>query len=64
DAGAPDPTAPDPDADAPADPVADVDQRIERLVAAIEAGTPADLVAPRLRQLKAARTALTGPEPT
>ncbi len=41
-----------------ADRTEEVDQRIERLMAAIEAGTPADLVAPRLRELKAARGAL------
>jgi TetR/AcrR family transcriptional regulator, regulator of autoinduction and epiphytic fitness len=41
----------------------ELDQRIERLVAAIETGTPADLIAPRLRELKAARAALTTHEP-
>ncbi|HZB72005.1 MAG TPA: hypothetical protein VE395_07705, partial [Acidimicrobiales bacterium] len=35
--------------------LADVDRKVERLVAAIEAGSPADLIAPRLRALRAAR---------
>jgi TetR/AcrR family transcriptional regulator, regulator of autoinduction and epiphytic fitness len=63
------PSAPDGRADdrsrahATDDAVAEIDQRIERLVAAIETGTPADLVAPRLRELKAARAALVNYEP-
>jgi AcrR family transcriptional regulator len=35
--------------------LADIDEKVERLVAAIEAGSPADLLAPRLRALRAAR---------
>jgi AcrR family transcriptional regulator len=35
--------------------LAGVEERIERLLAAIEAGSPPDVVAPRLRQLGAAR---------
>lgn len=33
----------------------DLEQRIDRLVAAVEAGSPGDLLAPRLRALRAAR---------
>jgi AcrR family transcriptional regulator len=43
--------------------VADIDRKIERLVAAIEAGAPADLVTLRLHELKAARESLTAHEP-
>jgi site-specific DNA recombinase len=35
--------------------IADADDKIDRLVAAIEAGSPADLVAPRLQALRAAK---------
>jgi TetR/AcrR family transcriptional regulator of autoinduction and epiphytic fitness len=39
------------------DALADVDRRIERVVAAIEAGAPEDLLTPRLVELRAARLA-------
>jgi AcrR family transcriptional regulator len=35
--------------------LAEIDEKVERLVAAIEAGTPADLLAPRLQALRAAK---------
>ena len=35
--------------------LADVDERIDKLTAAIEAGSPADLIAPRMRQLRSER---------
>lgn len=58
-AGAPGPDVPDPAAraDAARRALADAEQRIERLVAAIESGAPADLVAPRLTALRARRVA-------